>query len=168
MKLTVKKVAGHHSVGFVPVDRAAELVAEKLPAGRRLRADIVRPRSRDHNGLMFAIFTLMAKVLNDGPGEKEWDQDSVRKRLLVILGYADFFDLPKSTRDVYGIPEGAVPFGFLPKSMNFDTMEQDEACRFFNRALAYVVNEWGDWVYDHPDWTEIERLGRDLRETEAA
>lgn len=165
MKLTVKKVGGKNAVGFVPANRAAEIEAAKLPFERLLRAEIVRPRSGKHNGLMFAFFTLVANVLNAGPGKKDWDQNSVRKRLLIVTGYADIYQLPASARALYGIPEGLPAVAFEPKSMAFDSMEQNEASRFFDRAVAYVLSEFGDWCRQHPDWTEVEAIGRKLELT---
>jgi hypothetical protein len=40
----------------------------------------------------------------------------------------------------------------------FESMSQDEASRFFNLAVAYVLNEFGPWVQDHPDWSEVRKI----------
>lgn len=164
-KLTLRKVQGQR-IGFVPADRAAEIEAEKLPLGRRLKAEITNPRNTRHNGLMFAAFTLLADVLNSGPGRRDWDQNSVRRRLLIVTGHADTFVVPAALARDYGLPEGVPVIGFEPRSMAFDSMDQEEASRFFDRAMAYVLTEFGAWVRGHPAWAEIEEIGAKVRRPE--
>lgn len=160
-RLRLRKVQGAR-VGFIPVDLAAELEAEKLPVGRDLKAEITAPRSLKHNGLMFAVFTLLAGVLNGGPGRRDWDQNSVRRRLLIVTGHADTFTVPAALARDYGLPAGLPVIGFEPRSMAFDSMDQDEASRFFDKAMAYVLNEFGGWVREHPHWAEIEAIGASM------
>jgi len=157
-KLQLKKAQGRSGVGFVPANKASEVEAEGFPMGRVLRAEITTPRSIKHNGLMFQFFTLLAKVLNSGPGEKHWDQNSIRKRLLIMTGNADVCDLPGAVRDLYGIPRADAVVSFEPRSMAFESMDQNEASKFFNLAIAYVLNEFGAWVQDHPDWIEVRNI----------
>ncbi len=167
-RLRMRKVTGRSGDGLVPADRGAALELEKLPHGRILKADVTSPRNLKHNGLMFGpFFTTLAKILNDGPGRTAWDQNSVRKRLLIITGYADMFELPPSTRAAYGLAPDQPVVGFSAKSMAFDSMGQDEASRFYEKALAYVLSNF-NWAQDHPDWKEIEALGRDNLTGEAA
>lgn len=166
--MRVKKVHGRTGAGFIPHDRAAEIELEKLPAGRILKAEVTTPRNIKHNGLMFGpFFSSLAKILNEGPGRNDWDQNSVRKRLLIITGHADLFELPPSTRAAYGLTPDQVVMGFSAKSMAFDSMDQEEASRFYEKALAYVLSNF-HWAQEHPDWKEIEALGREnLRESAA-
>lgn len=155
--LIVKRVIGRAGTGFVPADRGSEIEAEKLPLNARLRAKITRPRNRKHNGLMFGpFFTTLAAILNDGPSERQWDQDKVRKRLLAVTGHADVYPAPKAMRELYDLPEGACCIE--PKSMAFDSMDQNEASAFYGAALDYVLSEFGDWCQQHPLWPTIEGL----------
>lgn len=163
-RMRLRKVKGSR-VGFVPADRAAEAEAEKLPMGRILKAEITNPRNVKHNGLMFVAFTLLANVLNSGTGRHDWDQNSVRRRLLIVTGHADTFTIPAALARDYGLPEGLPVIGFEPRSMAFDSMDQDEASRFFDRAMAYVLSEFGEWVRSHPEWAEIEAIGAKLHLT---
>lgn len=162
MRLALRKVMGQR-IGFVPADRAAEIEAEKLPMGRRLKAEITAPQNTRFNGLMFAAFSLIANVLNSGPGKRDWNQNSVRRRLLIVTGYADAYTLPSAAAADYGLPAGLPVMAFEPKSMSFDSMDADERHRFWDRAMAYVLSEFGDWTRQHPDWQEIEAIGRDMR-----
>lgn len=164
-RMTLRKVHGQSGAGLVPANRAAQIEMDKLPVGRLLKADITNPRSTSHNGLMFAFFTLLADVLNSGPGRKDWDQNSVRKRLLIVTGHADMFVLPGAMRAAYGLPDGAHVVAFEPRSMAFDSMDQDEASRFWDRAVAYVLTEFGEWVSAHPSWREIEVMTISMRTT---
>lgn len=158
----LRKVQGSR-IGFVPADRADEIELERLPMGRDLRADVVVPRSGPYHRMMMSAFTLIAHVLNSGPTDKTWDRDRVRKRLLVQLGYADAELLRPSTKALYGFAPGVPMVGLEAKSMAFDAMEQDEAERFFEAALLYVLSEFGTWVRDAPEWREIENIGAKLR-----
>ena len=161
-RLALRKVKGTR-IGFVPANRAAEVEAEKLPTGRILKADITNPRNVKFQGLMFAAFTLLADILNSGPGRRDWDQNSVRRRLLIVTGHADTFTVPATLARSYGLPEALPVIGFEPRSMAFDSMDQDEASRFFDKAMAYVLSEFGDWTRTHEAWAEIEAIGATLR-----
>ncbi len=161
-RMVLKRVDGAKSVGFVPADAASEVEARKFPRDRRLRAEVTTPRSLKFNGLMFSAFTLLAEVLNTGPGRRDWDQNSVRRRLLIVTGYADTFTVPAALARDYGLPEALPVIGFEPRSMAFDSMDQAEASRFFDRAMAYVLAEFGAWVRDHPSWGEIVAIGHKL------
>lgn len=159
----VRKVKGNGVVGFVPTSRADEVELERIPFGKELRADVVVPRSGPYHRMMMSAFTLIANVLNSGPGEKDWDRDKVRKRLLIHTGYADIELLPGATKRLYGIDPKVPAVNLEPRSMAFDAMEQDEAERFFEAALIYVLAEFGQWVSQHPDWRQVLNIGAKLR-----
>lgn len=158
-RLNLRKVRGKGGrIGFVPADNAAEIEAEKFPMGRRLKAEITTPRSLPFNGLMFQAFTLIAKALNAGPTHREWDQNSVRKRLLIMTGNADMYELPEAVKQAYGLPEGVRVVGFEPCSMAFDSMTEDEASRFYEGASKYLLTEFGDYLEETPEWREVDRI----------
>lgn len=157
--LVLKKVSGKTGVGFIPADQGSEIEIGKLPMGRRLRAKVTTPRSVKHNGLMFGpFFSTLAAILNDGPSDRTWDQNKVRKRLLSATGHADIYPAPKAIREQYGLPDDAPAFCIEPQSMSFDSMDQDAASLFYEEALAYVVREFGDWCRHHPLWPTIQGL----------
>lgn len=89
--LYLQVVRGKNQTGLVAYDDRDMEDLDKLPVGKRLRAKIVRDRSLPWHHLMFYCFRRLAEVLNDGPGPKDWDENTVRSELLVALGYAQRF-----------------------------------------------------------------------------
>lgn len=159
--LWLRKVQGGR-IGFVPTDRADEIELERLPFGRDLRAEITVAQSVPYHRMMMKAFTLIANVLNGGPGDKDWDRDKVRRRLLIHTGYADIEVLRPATLEQYGLGSKLPAVNLEPRSMAFDSMEFDERVRFFEAALLYVLGEFGAWVTKHPDWVQVQNIGSKL------
>lgn len=132
-----------------PTEGDAATLAE-MKQGAVYRVDMTRPRSLKHNGMAFAFFSLLAKALNKGPTREQWDQDKVRRRLLIALGYAEVFKVPARMAEHYG-----TPVAIVPRSMSFENMDQDEFGRFVDQSLEYVVQEFGDWLYQAEEWKAV-------------
>ena len=166
-KLQLLKVMGQR-VGFVPANAASQIEAEKFAAGRMLNANITTPRSLKHNGWAFQMFTLIAEALNAAPGARDWDQNSVRRRLQIMTGNADMVRLPPATARVYGLDPDVPTVAFEPRSMAFDSMDQAEFGRFCNLAIAYLLGEFGDLIMDAPEWSEVQAILATARQGDAA
>ncbi len=149
MRATVKR----EGMMLIPADRAAEIVFDKLPAGRSVMAELWRPRSIEQHRLAFAFFTLLAEALNNGPGREQWTQDMVRRRLAVVTGHADLIPLPDKLARQWGSRLAVVP-----RSMSFSSMDADEFSRFLNDALDYVRDELAPWLVGTPQWGELAML----------
>lgn len=164
IEIEVRKVQGPTGkVGLVPVHLADEVELEKMPFGKAIRVEMRVPRSGPYHRLMMKAFTLIALVLNAGPGQRDWDKDRVRRRLLIHTGHADLEVLPGATKIEYGLAPEIFAVNLEPRSMAFDKMEQREAQAFFEAALIYVLSQFGPWVKGHPAWTEVVNIGAKLR-----
>lgn len=148
----LQKVRGREQSGLIGYTADDMEALDRLRDGKRLRAKIVEDRSPPHHQLMFYCFRRLSEVLNDGPGEKVWDEDLVRRELLIRLGMAERQEADASMKAAYGVPVGLPFFYLVPASMAFERMDQGEAYRFFNRAVDWVIAHFGHWVEGHPSW----------------
>lgn len=138
---------------FVPATAAAQAEFEKFPAGAFLKADITRDRSGPAHRYYWAMCTLIAEALNAGPTSIYWTQELVSDRLKIATGRVEIIDLPPSLRRAHG-----ATIGIKPVSISFAKMDGVEFYRFLESAIAYVVTEFGDWIIDHPNWTQVQDI----------
>lgn len=146
--------------GLFPASKAAEIEITKLPPETRLRCSVAKPRSGRQHGMAFALFTYLADALKDGPGPDYWEQDRVRRLLLVVTGYADLIPLSDKAAKQWGSRVAV-----MPRSMRFDAMSADEFTCFLNDAMAYVREQLAPWIRESEHWPQISEIVRAANET---
>lgn len=111
---------GNH---FVPCDFMAEEFVQSLPEGKKVLLDFKKPRSPENHAHFFA---LLHKALEHLQGFE--DEEALLDCIKIAVGH---------TRPVM-LRNGDV--AFLPKSIRFAAMPEDQFKRFKDRAL-YVLSE---------------------------
>jgi hypothetical protein len=113
--------------GFVPVSQAAKEFHAKTKIGQRIELKGRRPRNPGHHRKLFALLALLA----DNRDEFSTTDDALLG-LKAVLGYGDWKKLhPKAEREV-----------FVPSSIAFENMGQDEFNAFYESAIAAVRRWW--------------------------
>ena len=107
---------------LVPADFVAEEWLRDIPDGKEILIDWRKPRHPENHRHFFAILRLASEHLPDYP-----DEDSLLDALKIAVGH---------TRSVMKADGEMI---FLPKSINFAAMGEDQFKRFKNRAL-YVLS----------------------------
>lgn len=103
---------------LVPADFVAEEWLDAIPEGKEVLIDWRKPRHPENHRHFFAILRLACEHLPDYP-----DTDSLLDALKIACGH---------TRSVMKADGEMI---FLPKSINFGAMGEEEFKRFKNRAL---------------------------------
>ena len=113
--------------GFVPVSTAAREFHAKTKIGQRVELKGRRPRNAAHHRKLFALLALLA----DNRDEISSADDALLG-LKAVLGYGSWKLLhPKAEREV-----------FVPDSIAFENMAQDEFEAFYEQAIAAVRRWW--------------------------
>ena len=138
---------------FVPFTRGGALEADKIKGGAEVIADLRQPRNGKFHRLYWQFCTFVAEALNEGPGNILWTQEMVSDRLKIATGRAEVIDLPRSMHAFYGVEKFA-----KPQSISFAKMDETEFGNFVEASMAYILNEFGPWVQDHPDWANVREI----------
>lgn len=125
------KAAPHHyrktATGFVPVSQAAREFYASTKPGQIVDMKGRRPRNPAHHRKLFALLSLLA----DNREEFSSAEDALLG-LKAVLGYGVWKKLhPKAEREV-----------FVPDSIAFENMPQDEFEKFYDAAIAAVRRWW--------------------------
>lgn len=113
--------------GFVPVSNAAREFHAKSKIGQTVELKGRRPRNPQHHRKLFALLSLLA----DNREEFASAEDALIG-LKAVLGYGSWKMLhPKAERAV-----------FIPDSIAFENMAQDEFEKFYDAALAAIRRWW--------------------------
>lgn len=107
---------------LVPADFVAEEWLQALPEGKEVLIDWRKPRHPENHRHFFAILRLACEHLPDYP-----DTDSLLDALKIAVNHVR--PVMKANGDMI----------FLPKSINFASMGEEEFKRFKNRTL-YVLS----------------------------
>ena len=121
MKATFRRVGN----ALHPVGRHAHEVLGKLPDGRDVMVEVWRPRNPQHHRKLFAI--LRAVVANT---EQFVNADALLRAIKMMAGYTE----PMMQMDG--------TFIFVPQSIAFESMSQDEFAEFFDRAMDVIEERW--------------------------
>lgn len=113
--------------GFVPVSTAAREFHAKTKLGQTVDLRGRRPRNPAHHRKLFALLGLLV----DNREEFGSTEDALLG-LKAVLGYGEWKKLhPKAEREV-----------FVPSSIAFENMGQDEFNDFYELAVAAVKRWW--------------------------
>jgi hypothetical protein len=113
--------------GFVPVSQAAREFHAKSKLSQTVELRGRRPRNPAHHRKLFALLSLLA----DNREEFASAEDALLG-LKAVLGHGEWKKLhPKAEREV-----------FVPSSIAFENMGQDEFNEFYEQAIAAVKRWW--------------------------
>lgn len=113
--------------GFVPVSEAARDFHAKTKLGQVVDLRGRRPRNPGHHRKLFALLGLLA----DNRDEFASTEDALLG-LKAVLGHGTWKKLhPKAEREV-----------FVPDSIAYENMSQDEFEAFYELAIAAVLRWW--------------------------
>jgi hypothetical protein len=111
---------------------------ETMPPGTYIRIEWARPRNGQHHRKFFALLTLVA--------ENSETYDTVEKALVavkLVSGHAEPIIDPVTGQLMQ-----------LPKSISYDSMDQDEFDEFYSAAIDGVLRH----ILTHMDKATAERL----------
>ena len=115
------------AAGFVPVSQQAREFHAKTKLGKTVELKGRRPRSPGHHRKLFALLGLMA----DNTECFSSTEDALLG-LKAVLGHGEWKRLhPKAEREV-----------FVPDSIAYENMGQDEFEAFYDAAIAAVIRWW--------------------------
>lgn len=108
---------------FVPADDVAEEALERVKYGDLVLCDIIRPRNLKHH----QKYWVMIGLVWDSCDQKEYPtRESLHIAIKVLAGERDPIYLPNDL------------IAYLPRSINFNTMDQDQFSDYYKRALDVV------------------------------
>jgi hypothetical protein len=115
------------AAGFIPKSQAAREFHAKTKLGATVELKGRRPRNPGHHRKLFALLSLLA----DNREEFSSTEDALLG-LKAVLGYGTWKKLhPKAEREV-----------FVPDSIAFENMPQDDFNEFYEAAVAAVIRWW--------------------------
>lgn len=115
------------AAGFIPVSQSAREFHAKTKLGQTVDLRGRRPRNPGHHRKLFALLGLLADNR-----EEFTSTDDALLGLKAVLGYGEWKRLhPKAEREV-----------FVPSSIAFENMGQDEFEAFYELAIAAVQRWW--------------------------
>lgn len=136
-----------------------------MPHGVALKVEVRQPRNGKFHRLSWALFTLAAEAMNDGPAPsvKEWTAEDVCELVKIATGHVDRLKLPKKAAGRYGCE-----YALRPKSISYAAMDNEAFSRFMDAAMIYIRDELTPWISDSDHWPEIEKILADSRLENAA
>lgn len=122
--------APHHyrktAVGFVPVSRAARDFHAKTKLDKVVELKGRRPRNPAHHRKLFALLSIVADNSEDFNSAED-----VLIGLKAALGHGRWVRPKNASREI-----------FVPDSIAFENMPQDEFEQFYELAIAAVRRWW--------------------------
>lgn len=126
----MSKIAPHHftktAAGFIPKSNAAREFHAKTRLGATVELKARRPRNPQHHRKLFALLGLVADNNEQFRGPED-----VLVAIKAATGHGRWLKLEGATREV-----------FMPESIAFDAMSQDEFEPFYEQAVAAVRRWW--------------------------
>ncbi len=106
-----------------PADAQAEEAFRSIPNGETVRIEVTRPsrRSLQHHRLFFALLNIVAEQL-------DWTADQCLTWTKLAVGHFD------------SVLDRAGNAYYIPKSISFGRMTQDEFRVFFDRAVTAILD----------------------------
>lgn len=124
------KAAPHHVrktvQGWAPVSSAARDFHAKTKLGQTVEMRERRPRNQQHHRKLFALLGIVADNNEQFSGPED-----VLVAIKAATGHGRWLKLEGATREV-----------FMPESIAFDAMSQDEFEPFYEAAVAAVRRWW--------------------------
>ena len=111
--------------GLVPEMAIDAAEFEKYPLGARVRVKITNPRSRPHHRKYWAILAGWVKAT-----DAAYSADTLHTAIKLKLGYTDQIKMAGVVKEV-------------PKSIDFNSMDQAEFNEFYERAMELLARTGG-------------------------
>lgn len=133
----------------------------KITDGSTCMVNWLLSRNKKHHGLAWVFAGLVADAINDGPGaiHEPWDDERVMDHVKMATGHVEIMRLPANLAKQYG-----TPIAIRPGSISFAKMGQDRFSTFFDAMLLYVQTELCTYLQDAPQWDEIDKIIRRVRD----
>lgn len=110
---------------LVPVDEVGRQRLKKLE-GKRVKVDAKVPRSGPHHRLFWALATTVWQTLPESQQLRYPDVESLVAALKIIAGHRQLIVFPDGTQ------------GYVPKSIAYDRMGQEEFSAFFEKCVDFI------------------------------
>lgn len=127
--MTSKSAPAHYTKtlsGFIPVSAAAREFHAGCKVGKEVELKGRRPRNPQHHRKLFALLGIVAENNEQFSGP-----DDVLVAIKAATGHGRWLKLDGATREV-----------FMPDSIAFDAMDQQEFETFYTAAVAAVKRWW--------------------------
>lgn len=112
--------------GFVPVSAAAREFHAKTRLGQTVEMKCRRPRNAGHHRKLFALLGVLVDNTDDFTST-----DDALTAIKAATGHGRWVKIGKAEREL-----------FMPDSIAFDAMSQDDFEGFYDRAIAAVIRFW--------------------------
>lgn len=123
----MKTILCKHGSSLVAEDSDALDALAKIKDGSLVLVEVRRKRNLQHNRLYFALIKLVHENMES---ERYPTPDTLHEAIKVACGLRTEFVLPNGT------------VGFIPGSINFGVMTQDEFEKFYNRVCDIVCQHF--------------------------
>ncbi len=120
----MKTVLQKRNGGLMPCDELGQAALDKYKDGDEIMVEVRKPRHGKQHRLFFALLHLVMQNQDRYPSI-----DVLLAALKVAQGYAT------------AIPMKNGNTAYLPKSINFSSMDQDKFDEFFNRSLDIIIKD---------------------------
>lgn len=124
-----------------PIDQAGEDALRKIKHGAVIQVEIKQPRNVQHHRLYWALMSLIAENTERYP-----DAESVSDAVKISVGL----------RTRIKLPDGTV--GFIPGSIAFHKMDQDEFSKFYDKVCDAVSKHFLPGVTSDELKREVESM----------
>ena len=139
MKIAVTK----HLGALRPADTLADEAFAKIPSGQVVFVEIKRPRNVQHHRLFWA---LMTKVHENIDGDRYPTVEDLAAAVKISVGLRTRIELPDGT------------VGFIPKSISFHKMGQDEFSAFYDKVCDLIAAHFLPGVEIEALRAEVEQM----------
>lgn len=123
----VKFLVQKHMNSLRPVDRGGEDAMSKLPLGKTLYVEIRQPRNVEFHRKFFALMNLVYENMDE---ERYPSLDDFVGAIKIAAGHRTRIEMPNG--DV----------GFMPKSISFAKMKQDEFNQFYDKVCDLIAKHF--------------------------
>lgn len=112
--------------GFLPLSNAAREFHAKTKLGQVVEMKCRRPRNPQHHRKLFALLGILVENTEDFTSTED-----ALTAIKAATGHGRWVKIGKAEREL-----------FMPDSIAFDAMAQDEFETFYDRAIAAVIRFW--------------------------
>lgn len=128
--MPTKLIMRRGQYGLLPADTAQQEAFDDLPWHVDLTVEVKRPRFGKHHRLLFALLKRTVENTDDFPST-----DILLTWIKIKTGHVEMV-IWEDGKTVY-----------VPKSINFASMDQESFRKFFDRAIDAIVQKYG---WDRP------------------
>lgn len=123
----MRVLMARHLGSLRPVDKGGEDALRKLGQGELVMIELKRPRNIKHHRLYWALVTLVWQNMD---GERYPTVEDLHAAIKISAGLRTRIELPDGT------------VGFIPGSIAFHKMNQDEFSAFYERVCNLIAKHF--------------------------